>query len=270
MYLFLKLSINTQLQFQGQQKHERGVFILELQIGKTYILTEDEKSDVTGTVFIKKGSRVRVKTLGSILALVQDLSAHKTSDGIWSVKIDKLVTPEEYEKMLMDDEVNVEQESPSFGVGDICIMKRPEVSGNGIITYLKKGARVRIENLGRDSVVVQDLSDDRVDDGVWMTHASYLMPLAEASASAKNTECFVKKNDADIKNKHYVSDHQPIETMQSNMTHDEMIGFLKGNIIKYACRCGKKDEPLKEAEKIKQYAEWLCIVLSGGTINPRS
>ena len=80
----------------------------------------------------------------------------------------------------------------------------------------------------------------------------------------------VKEHDADVKNKHYISDHQPIETMQSNMTHEELIGFLKGNIIKYACRCGKKDEPLKEAEKIKQYAEWLCIVLSGGTINPRS
>lgn len=261
MYLFLKLSINPQSQFQGQQKHERGVFILELQIGKTYILTEDEKSDVTGTVFIKKGSRVRIKTLGSSLALVQDLSAHKNSDGIWSVKTDKLVTPEEYEKML---------KSPSFGVGDICIMKRPEVSGDGRITYLKKGARVRIKDFGRGSVLVQDLSDDMVKDGGWMTHTSYLMPLAEASASAKNTECFVKKNDADIENKHYVSDHQPIETMQSNMTHDEMIGFLKGNIIKYACRCGKKDAPLKEAEKIKQYAEWLCIVLSGGTINPRS
>lgn len=307
---------------------------MELQIGKTYILTEDEKSDVAGTVYIKKGSCVRVKKFGSSRALVQDLSAHKNSGGIWSVKTDKLVTPEEYEKMLMDDEVNVESESPSFGVGDICIMKRPEVSGNGIITYLKKGARVRIENLGRESVVVQDLSDDRVDDGVWMTRVDALMPLedalivgdtyymgeaeknsrgdvtflkrgalvrleswcdhralvqdlseakrgdglwytdpvklipiydAEAEASNKNRECH-----ADVKNKHYVSDHQPIETMQSNMTHDEMIGFLKGNIIKYACRCGKKDEPLKEAEKIKQYAEWLCIVLSGGTINPRS
>ena len=182
---FQKLSINTQSQFQDDnKKHERGVFILELQIGKTYI------------------------------------------------------------------------------------MKCPEVSSDGRITYLKKGARVRIEDFGRGSVLVQDLSDDRVKDGVWMTHASYLMPLAEASA--KNTECFVKEHDADVKNKHYISDHQPIETMQSNMTHDEMIGFLKGNIIKYACRCGKKDEPLKEAEKIKQYAEWLCIVLSGGTIDPRS
>ena len=241
---------------------------MELQIGKTYILTEDEKSDVTGTVFIEKGSRVRVKGLGNSLALVQDLSAHKNSDGIWNVKANKLVTPEEYGKMLMDGEINVEQESPSFGVGDICIMKCPEVSGDGRITYLKKGARVRIEDFGRGSVLVQDLSDDMVKDGVWMTHASYLMPLA--AASAKNTECFVKEHDADVKNKHYISDHQPIETMQSNMTHDEMIGFLKGNIIKYACRCGKKDEPLKEAEKIKQYAEWLCIVLSGGIIDPRS
>lgn len=153
-------------------------------------------------------------------------------------------------------------------IGKTYIMKCPEVSGDGRITYLKKGARVRIEDFGRGNVLVQDLSDDMVGDGVWMTHASYLMPLA--AASAKNTECFVKEHDTDVKNKHYVSDHQPIETMQSNMTHEEMIGFLKGNIIKYACRCGKKDEPLKEAEKIKQYAEWLCIALSGDTINPRS
>ena len=331
----------------------KGVyFILELQIGKTYILTEDEKSDVTGTVFIKKGSRVLVKTLGSRLALVQDLSEHKNSDGIWIVKIDKLVTPEEYEEMLMNGEVNVESELPSFEVGDICIMKCPEVSGDGRITYLKKGARVRIEDFGRGSVLVQDLSDDMVGDGVWMTSVDALMPLeaaliigdtyymgeaeknsrgdvtflkrgalvrleswhgyrvlvqdlsydkrgdgrwytdpvklfpinkitkaeetiydAEAEATDKNRECVKSEEFAaelEVKNKHYISDHQPIETMQSNMTHDEMIGFLKGNIIKYACRCGKKDEPLKEAEKIKQYAEWLCIVLSGGTINPRS
>lgn len=326
---------------------------MELKIGKTYILTEDEKSNVTGTVFIKKGARVLVKTLGSRLALVQDLSAHKNSDGIWFVEIDKLVTPEEYEEMLMNGEVNVEPELPSFGVGDICIMKCPEVSGNGRITYLKKGARVRIEDFGRGSVLVQDLSDDMVKDGVWMTHASYLMPLedtlivgdtyymGESEKNSRGDVTFLKKgalvrleswngyrvlvqdlsydkrgdgrwytdpvklipinkpegSAADtheeieaavaeknkcvepivpledmvvLKNKHYISDHQPIETMQSNMTHEEMIGFLKGNIIKYACRCGKKDEPLKEAEKIKQYAEWLCIVLSGDTINPRS
>ena len=44
--------------------------------------------------------------------------------------------------------------------------------------------------------------------------------------------------------KHYAGTaHQPIEVMQANMTHNEFVGFLKGNIIKYVCRLGKKDEP---------------------------
>ena len=144
------------------------------------------------------------------------------------------------------------------------------------------------------------MSEDKKGDGYWYTDITKLMPIdkpegsssqKEAEAQYKNADCMVdvmvqeNKNDiapivpledmvviksGDSKNKHYVSEHQPIETMQANMTQDELIGFLKGNIIKYACRCGKKDEPLKEAEKIKQYADWLCIVLSGGTIDPRS
>ena len=68
---------------------------------------------------------------------------------------------------------------------------------------------------------------------------------------------------------HYQTAHQPIEVMQANMTKEELIGFLKGNIIKYACRCGRKDDPLKEADKIKRYAGWLVDVLQGKTIDPR-
>ena len=68
---------------------------------------------------------------------------------------------------------------------------------------------------------------------------------------------------------HYVSSHQPIETMQANMTHDEFIGFLKGNIIKYVCRLGKKDDIEKETAKIKRYAEWLEQAVKGQTIDPR-
>ena len=40
---------------------------------------------------------------------------------------------------------------------------------------------------------------------------------------------------------HYKSEHQPIEVMQANMTNDELIGFLRGNIIKYALRFGRKE-----------------------------
>lgn len=63
--------------------------------------------------------------------------------------------------------------------------------------------------------------------------------------------------------------HQPIEVMQANMTRDEFVGFLKGNIIKYICRLGKKDEPEKEAAKIRRYAEWLEQAVNGQTIDPR-
>lgn len=68
---------------------------------------------------------------------------------------------------------------------------------------------------------------------------------------------------------HYETTHQPIEVMQANMTHEELVGFLKGNIIKYACRCGRKDDPKQEADKIYRYAGWLVDVLEGKTIDPR-
>ena len=145
-------------------------------------------------------------------------------------------------------------------------MKEAETSADGSITYLKRGTKVRLIAIGDSHVLVEELSEDALDDGLWATSADKMVTEEEYAAMQEADDAA----ELEVKNKHYVSDHQPIETMQSNMTHEEMIGFLKGNIIKYACRCGKKDEPLKEAEKIKQYAEWLCIVLSGGTINPRS
>ncbi len=57
--------------------------------------------------------------------------------------------------------------------------------------------------------------------------------------------------------------------MQANMTHEEFIGFLKGNIIKYTARCGKKDDVDKEVAKIIEYAKWLAKAYKGETINPR-
>ena len=58
--------------------------------------------------------------------------------------------------------------------------------------------------------------------------------------------------------------------MQANMTPEEFQGYCKGNIIKYACRCGKKDDPLKEALKIVDYANWFVSSLKGEIINPHN
>ena len=68
---------------------------------------------------------------------------------------------------------------------------------------------------------------------------------------------------------HYQGDVQPIELMQSAMSAEAFMGFLRGNIIKYACRLGKKDDVAKETTKILRYAEWLDKVTKGEKVNPR-
>lgn len=70
--------------------------------------------------------------------------------------------------------------------------------------------------------------------------------------------------------KHYqVLPLQPIEIMQRLMTSEQFLGFCHGNIIKYALRCGHKDDTAKEIEKVRQYAEWYIQAANGETINPR-
>lgn len=72
---------------------------------------------------------------------------------------------------------------------------------------------------------------------------------------------------------HYINDAmQPIEIMQMTFSHEEMLGFLKGNIIKYSFRAGKKqgESAEKDLNKVKQYKMWLDIVLKGEVINPRT
>lgn len=78
-----------------------------------------------------------------------------------------------------------------------------------------------------------------------------------------------KVTDTNFYDSHYDTDCQPIDFMQANMTHEEFMGFLKGNIIKYAGRCGRKDDVSKETAKILRYAEWLHEAALGNKINPR-
>jgi hypothetical protein len=48
---------------------------------------------------------------------------------------------------------------------------------------------------------------------------------------------------------------QPWEVMQSVLTHEEFVGYLKGNILKYALRQGKKQSD--DAGKAKHYMQKL-------------
>lgn len=68
---------------------------------------------------------------------------------------------------------------------------------------------------------------------------------------------------------HYqILEQQPIEIMQRLMTNEEFLGFCHGNVIKYALRCGHKDDAVKEMEKVRQYADWYVSAARGEKIDP--
>jgi len=54
---------------------------------------------------------------------------------------------------------------------------------------------------------------------------------------------------------------QPWAVMEAVLTHDEFVGYLKGNVIKYAMRQGKKDSD--DANKARHYAAKLKEVQDG-------
>ena len=49
---------------------------------------------------------------------------------------------------------------------------------------------------------------------------------------------------------------QPWHVMEAVLTYDEFVGFLKGNIIKYSLRAGRKDGS-DDAGKAKHYLQKL-------------
>ena len=59
---------------------------------------------------------------------------------------------------------------------------------------------------------------------------------------------------------------QPIDLIQYTLTKEELIGLLKGNIIKYSLRAGHKGDPEKDKAKALQYKKWLDTVLVGDLI----
>lgn len=77
--------------------------------------------------------------------------------------------------------------------------------------------------------------------------------------------------DNKVNESHYGGSIQPLEFMQAQMSEDEFKGFLKGNIIKYVSRAGKKSSsaPIDDLRKAKRYLNWLIEVYEGKTVNPR-
>jgi len=78
-------------------------------------------------------------------------------------------------------------------------------------------------------------------------------------------------NNFSVNESHYDGRIQPLEFMQANMTKEEFTGFLKGNVIKYVSRAGKKQgsDSKDDLAKAERYLKWLIQVSSGDIIDPR-
>jgi hypothetical protein len=71
-----------------------------------------------------------------------------------------------------------------------------------------------------------------------------------------------RADDLQIGGQHYKDmGIQPWAVMEAVLTHEEFVGFLKGNVIKYAMRQGKKDSD--DANKARHYAVKLAEVKNG-------
>lgn len=53
---------------------------------------------------------------------------------------------------------------------------------------------------------------------------------------------------------------QPWTLMEAVLTHEEFVGFLKGNAIKYSLRAGRKEGAYDDADKAKHYMQKLAEV----------
>jgi hypothetical protein len=68
-----------------------------------------------------------------------------------------------------------------------------------------------------------------------------------------------KADDVQVGGSHYKDMAvQPWSVMESILTHEEFVGFLKGNIIKYSMRQGRKDSD--DAGKLKHYQQKLVEI----------
>lgn len=69
-------------------------------------------------------------------------------------------------------------------------------------------------------------------------------------------------DDYQVDGYHYkVMGVEPWEVMEVVLKHEEFVGFLKGNVIKYSMRQGRKEGADKDDEKAAHYMQKLREVM---------
>jgi hypothetical protein len=72
-------------------------------------------------------------------------------------------------------------------------------------------------------------------------------------------------DDIEIGGRHYKDmPVEPWQVMAAVLTPEEFVGFLKGNVIKYSLRAGRKPGADDDASKARHYMKKLEEVTEGG------
>lgn len=121
----------------------------------------------------------------------------------------------------------------------------------------------------------------KIDEQAWEDRLTYINTIMEANhknmmdrvqtlkdayekynVTAEEEEAFKNADSRQVGGAHYKNlGVEPWEVMKAVLTQEEFVGFLKGNIIKYGMRQGKKDSD--DAEKCKHYIQKLNEVVDG-------
>lgn len=84
-------------------------------------------------------------------------------------------------------------------------------------------------------------------------------PLRASEEVSKDTVVSTDTEGTPDKATHYKGAVEPLEVMASILSKEEFIGFLKGNVIKYSYRAGRKqgESGKKDRNKFTVYSQWL-------------
>lgn len=95
--------------------------------------------------------------------------------------------------------------------------------------------------------------DDRYDIPIDVCNDAHVESVVKDTINKIDTEGTPEKAT------HYKGAVEPLEVMSKLLTRDEFKGFLKGNIIKYSYRAGRKqgESGEKDRNKFLVYSEWL-------------
>jgi hypothetical protein len=88
----------------------------------------------------------------------------------------------------------------------------------------------------------------------YKTNTESMAKIAHALSEGKTKQRMKTKPDLVNNPPHYtVGGIETIDYIKAKLTPEEFIGYLKGNVIKYTSRAGKKDDVIQDLEKAQWY-----------------